>query len=100
WGGTWVKSGPEGRHKSAPPKEKPVKASVKGNDALARSTPNLVWTAGSATTEDHMPTQPIAPSRSATASRSHAYGESLIVVMLWFLLIARLVRMQKHADAR
>src|SRR2546425_2873472 len=66
---------------SAPPKAKPVNARVKGSDALARSIPNSAWTAGSATTADHMPTQPMVPMRSATARRNQAYGDSVIVVL-------------------
>src|SRR5262245_15581393 len=78
--GTTMRKRSASRPISAQPKAKPVNARVKGSDALARSMPNSAWTAGSATTADHMPTHPMVPSRSATARRNQAYGDSVIAV--------------------
>src|SRR5215470_13743318 len=53
-----------------------IMVSVYGNDASPRATPNSAWTAGSATTTDHIPTPPMVESARVTARRNHAYGES------------------------
>ena len=55
-----------------PPMPKPIIVSVNGSDASPRAMPKSACTAGSATTNDHMPTLPMVPSTSATASRIQA----------------------------
>ena len=60
---------------STPPNAKPSIASVNGNEASARGTPNSACTAGSATTTDHIPTPPMAETRIDAPSRSQAWPE-------------------------
>ena len=55
-----------------PPPPKPIMVMVKGSDASARATPNSAWTAGRATTTDHIPTLPTVPSASVVARRHQA----------------------------
>ena len=55
-----------------PPRPKPIIVSVNGSDASPRGTPKSACTAGSATTNDHMPMLPMVPSASAMPSRSQA----------------------------
>ena len=50
--------------------------SVKASDTAPRVAPNSACTTGSATTTDHMPTLPIDPIASASASRTQARRES------------------------
>ena len=45
---------------------------VKASDAVPRATPKSACTTGSTTTTDHMPTLPIEPITSASASLTHA----------------------------
>ena len=45
-----------------PPMPKPNIVSVNGSDASPRAMPKSACTAGSATTNDHMPTLPMVPS--------------------------------------
>jgi hypothetical protein len=54
------------------PRAKPIMVSVNGSDDSPRAMPKSACTAGNATTNDHMPMQPMVPSESAAASRSHA----------------------------
>ncbi len=61
---------------TTPPTANPAIVSVNGNDASARGTPNSAWTAGSATTTDHIPTPPMAEINIVATSRSHASRES------------------------
>src|SRR6185436_5778537 len=49
---------------------------VKASEAVPRLAANSVWTTGSATTTDHMPTLPSEPISTATARRVHARRES------------------------
>jgi hypothetical protein len=60
------------RPSATAPMPKPIMVSVKGSEASARATANSACTAGSATTTDHMPTEPMVPSTSAVASRTQA----------------------------
>ena len=60
-----------------PPMPNPNIVSVNGSDASPRAMPKSACTAGRATTNDHMPTLPMVPSRSATASRIQAALESI-----------------------
>ena len=60
------------RPMTMPPMPKPNIVSVNGSDASPRAMPKSACTAGSATTKDHMPTLPMVPSTSATASRIQA----------------------------
>ena len=46
--------------------------SVKASDTAPRVAPNSACTTGSTTTTDHMPTLPIEPITSASASLTHA----------------------------
>ena len=55
-----------------PPTPKPIMVSVKGREAAPRSAWKSAWTAGRATTTDHMPTPPMADSRTDTARRNQA----------------------------
>ena len=55
-----------------PPMPKPIMLRVKGMEAAPRSAWNSAWTAGRATTTDHMPTPPMADSRTASARRHQA----------------------------
>ena len=57
---------------STPPAPKPSMAKVKGSEASAREMEKSACTAGSATTTDHMPTDPTVPMASAVNSRTQA----------------------------
>ena len=57
----------------------PTMVSVNGREASPRATPKSACTAGSITTNDHMPTLPTVPIASATTSLSHAVLESTSV---------------------
>ena len=61
---------------ATPPRPNPSMVSVKASDASPRVAPNSACTTGSTTTTDHMPTDPIDPIASASASRTHARRES------------------------
>ena len=74
--GTAMPKRSESRPISTPPHAKPSIASVNGSEASARATPNSACTAGSTTGTDHMPTVPMVPSTTATASRNQANGDS------------------------
>jgi hypothetical protein len=50
--------------------------SVKASDTAPRVAPNSGCTTGSTTTTDHIPTLPIEPIKTASASRTHAWRES------------------------
>ena len=54
------------------PRPKPSMSIVKASDTSPRVAPNSAWTTGSTTTTDHMPTLPIEPITSASASLTHA----------------------------
>jgi hypothetical protein len=57
---------------STPPTPKPIMVKVNGSEASPRAAPKSVCTAGSATTNDHMPTLPMVPIANAIASRRQA----------------------------
>jgi hypothetical protein len=57
---------------ATPPTPKPSMVSVKASDTAPRVAPNSAWTTGSTTTTDHMPTLPIEPIKSASASLTQA----------------------------
>src|SRR3954464_7116483 len=63
--------------------------------------PNSACTAGSATTNDHMPTLPMVPSTSATASLIQAYVEATAPLSAWlaFLMVTILSRRYRPAIA-
>ena len=64
------------RPAATPPRPKPAIVSVKASEAPPRLAPNSFCTAGSATTTDHIPTEPIEPMIKAMPSRAHAWRES------------------------
>ena len=51
-------------------------ARVKASETAPRVAPNSACTTGSTTTTDHMPTLPIEPISTASASRTQAWRES------------------------
>jgi hypothetical protein len=57
---------------TTPPRPKPSMVSVKASDTAPRVAPNSPCTTGSTTTTDHIPTLPIEPISTASASRTHA----------------------------
>ena len=57
---------------ATPPRPKPSMVSVKASDMAPRVAPNSPCTIGSTTTTDHMPTLPIEPITSASASLTQA----------------------------
>ena len=57
---------------TTPPRPKPSMVMVKASDTAPRVAANSACTTGSTTTTDHMPTLPIEPISSASASRTHA----------------------------
>ena len=61
---------------ATPPRPKPSIARVKASEAAPRVAANSACTTGSTTTTDHIPTLPIEPITSASASRTHAWRES------------------------
>ena len=60
------------RPMATPPRPKPSMVRVKASDTAPREVPNSACTTGSTTTTDHMPTAPIEPITSASASRTQA----------------------------
>src|ERR1700692_4055127 len=58
------------------PRPKPSMVSVKASDTAPRVAPNSPCTTGSTTTTDHMPTLPIEPITSASASLTQAWPEA------------------------
>src|SRR5882757_8585544 len=61
---------------ATPPRPKLSMVSVKASDTAPRVAPNSGCTTGNTTTTDHIPTLPIEPISSASASRTHAWRES------------------------
>src|SRR5450631_1693922 len=59
-----------------PPRPKPSMVRVKASETAPRVAPNSGCTTGNTTTTDHIPTLPIEPSNSASASRTQACRES------------------------
>ena len=57
---------------ATPPRPKPSMVSVKASDTAPRVAPNSPCTTGSTTTIDHMPTLPIEPITTASASLTQA----------------------------
>src|SRR5262249_11670380 len=78
--GTTIPNRSASRPISAPPNAKPLNTNVKGSDAVARSTPKSAWTAGNATTADHIPMHAIVLRRRDMVSLSQWYGDPIIVV--------------------